>query len=91
VDGARRKRQRGMGLKAGDFVSGTGTAADGGAMAIQSLEHTDGLEKVETIALGEEGIGYRSVCSPALGGHRFRGSGRCLVVATICVNEFSDV
>src|SRR5262245_39658294 len=70
------------------------TAPDPLPLGKKALEDTHGLKEIEPIPFRKEKVGYRSNCSPALGGHRLKGPSprllRCSVVATSCVNELSE-
>src|SRR5262249_25038173 len=81
MNGTGRKTQRRPGAEAHHLLGRAGVAANWLTVRIEALEHPYGLKEVERISCFEEAVLYRRICSPALGGHRFKGSSRCWVVA----------
>ena len=69
-----------MGVKTHHFVAGL-RPPDWLAVRIEALQDAHGLKEIKPVSFLEEDSFYRRICSPALGGHRFKGSSRCWVVA----------
>src|SRR5262249_51908018 len=81
VDRTRRKAQGKLGVETYHLLSRASISANGLAVRVEALEHTYGLKEIKPVSFFEETVLYRRICSPALGGHRFKGSSRCWVVA----------
>ena len=63
-----------MDQKSNDLLVRTCIPSDGSPLGEDPLEQTNRLEELELEPLAEEELLYRRICSPALGGHRLRGS-----------------